>query len=370
MPFNRLTLWQRDLAASLMGKAQPELNGLRGLAVLIVIASHTNAIGLAGQGGIGVWLFFVLSGYLLASPFLENTNLATSLRGLARFYKRRLLRILPAYWTAIVVFYSLAASSPTRYAILNMSMITSDGHLWSVKQELVLYLLLPALLMPLAFVKNLFLLASLIVSVGIFIHAVVDQSVLTLTGNGRQLPVFAFPFIAGIAAAVLQRTEVFDRMRKHRSASLVCDAITLICVTVLFLSARAYLAVLLPRLGWHDDGLYWGWNYYVAYGTGSAVLLLAVVTRRGKLTNALFGYRPLMACGIVGYSLYLIHPFSIAQLNRWGLEAGVAQFAACIVLSFLLSTILYGYVERVFWSPGFQVNPKTARNDGRSGRNL
>ncbi|MCG8591682.1 MAG: hypothetical protein MJE66_20480, partial [Proteobacteria bacterium] len=52
------------------------LDGIRGVAVLIVVASHTDGLGLEGHGGAGVWLFFGLSAFLLTRPFAADPSRA------------------------------------------------------------------------------------------------------------------------------------------------------------------------------------------------------------------------------------------------------------------------------------------------------
>ena len=59
---------------------RPELDALRGIAVLLVIGGHLYVPGLLGGGNVGVTLFFVLSGYLITSILRENHDLV-------RFYK-------------------------------------------------------------------------------------------------------------------------------------------------------------------------------------------------------------------------------------------------------------------------------------------
>lgn len=49
-----------------------QFDGLRYIASLIIVASHTGALGLTGQGGLMVVLFFVLSGYFFSKPMLLN----------------------------------------------------------------------------------------------------------------------------------------------------------------------------------------------------------------------------------------------------------------------------------------------------------
>lgn len=73
---------------------RPEIEGLRAVAMLLVVAAHAGAPGFAG-GFVGVDIFFVLSGYLITGLLLQEVH-ATGTVALARFYARRLLRLMPA----------------------------------------------------------------------------------------------------------------------------------------------------------------------------------------------------------------------------------------------------------------------------------
>jgi peptidoglycan/LPS O-acetylase OafA/YrhL len=82
---------------------RPELDGLRGVAVVLVLLSHTQAAGFAVEGGFaGVTLFFALSGYLITS--LLDAEVGKFGRvDLKAFYLRRGLRLLPALFALLVV---------------------------------------------------------------------------------------------------------------------------------------------------------------------------------------------------------------------------------------------------------------------------
>src|SRR5689334_3949781 len=58
-----------NLKRSTHGDSLFSLDGVRGLAVLVVVLSQANMLGMGGQGSIGVLLFFVLSGFVLTLPF-------------------------------------------------------------------------------------------------------------------------------------------------------------------------------------------------------------------------------------------------------------------------------------------------------------
>src|SRR6478672_11938186 len=107
-------------------KSVPELDALRGLAIALVYTFH--AYGLGGGrvweppppslpfafirgGNTGVSLFFVLSGFLLARPFLATAE-SGRVPSLRNFYVRRALRILPMYVLVVVATTVAAAREP------------------------------------------------------------------------------------------------------------------------------------------------------------------------------------------------------------------------------------------------------------------
>lgn len=142
-------------------KRVPALDGLRGIAILLVLLMH----GWRVRGGLlGVDLFFVLSGFLITGLLLsehERTG-AVSLRG---FYRRRVKRLGPALAFMLLVCAAGAiavGASPARQliytavgvgysanvlAILHPSLVAPYfGHLWSLAEEEQFYLLWPIVL--------------------------------------------------------------------------------------------------------------------------------------------------------------------------------------------------------------------------------
>lgn len=82
---------------------RPDIEGLRGIAILLVVAYHVGVPGFAG-GYVGVDVFFVLSGYLITSLLAKELEHTGGIR-LAEFYARRARRLLPA--VSLVLFVSL-----------------------------------------------------------------------------------------------------------------------------------------------------------------------------------------------------------------------------------------------------------------------
>ncbi len=95
----------------------PQLEGLRAVAALAVLVTHVslNAMGNRGPFGgllarldVGVAVFFVLSGYLLYRPFVRALLRDEPLPSIRRYFRHRLLRIVPLYWVVVVASFLFA----------------------------------------------------------------------------------------------------------------------------------------------------------------------------------------------------------------------------------------------------------------------
>ena len=159
------------MAASSPGGFRPDIQGLRGIAVLLVVLFHAD-VALTG-GFVGVDVFFVISGFVITQMLLRELD-ATGAVNLRDFYARRVRRLLPAL--ALVSIATLAAAivvmSPTgpqqlaastsiaaSAFLANVHFVASAGyfdpaertnpflHTWSLAVEEQFYLLLPVTLL-------------------------------------------------------------------------------------------------------------------------------------------------------------------------------------------------------------------------------
>ena len=137
----------------------PSLNGLRALAILSVIASHYYIQHESATviGHFGVTCFFVISGFLITLLLLRERQ-RTNTVSLTHFYKRRALRILPAYGAYLLIMFGL-----DRLGVFHLSALTwvtvltytscfatllinfRMAHTWSLSVEEHFYFLWPLL---------------------------------------------------------------------------------------------------------------------------------------------------------------------------------------------------------------------------------
>ena len=79
------------------------LDGIRGFAVLIVLASHTSAFFMYAQGSLGVFLFFFLSGIVLSIPYISSSKIL-DIKETSLYFVNRVCRIVPLYVVMVAIY--------------------------------------------------------------------------------------------------------------------------------------------------------------------------------------------------------------------------------------------------------------------------
>lgn len=186
------------------GDSVAVLDGIRGLAVLIVLASHTGAFGMAGQGSVGVFLFFALSGFVLMLPFAERPARIFQLREVWHYVANRALRIVPLY-VAAVLFLRWYMSEPWPWAWLNLSFYAGWNHLWSVAEEVRFYLLFPFVVGLLALLPSRAWRIAALMAMMVFAWALRNQHRVDLLIDGTTFEFYFYFFLAGMLACLMYR---------------------------------------------------------------------------------------------------------------------------------------------------------------------
>jgi peptidoglycan/LPS O-acetylase OafA/YrhL len=311
----------------------PGLDGLRGIAILLVLGGHAHQ--LIPGGAFGVDLFFVLSGFLITSLLVSEWSSSGGI-SLRAFFRRRAFRLLPALvfmlgaWTlAAAVFRPERLQGILLGDVLGLAYLTNVflgisgvpepafGHLWSLAQEEQFYLLWPPLLL-LALRRHIaprvLLVSLLALATAVIFHrlALEDQGA-TEERLWYMPDTRADPIILGCAAGLAFSTSLL------RTFPLWIPT------------------ALLPAGLWIVMGHYGLWSLLFPFV--SASLLLGIVLHRRWWFARAMGVAPLRYLGRISYGLYLWHwPLVVVLGWRLGIPIAVAVAALsyrCIEQPFL-----------------------------------
>ncbi len=327
-------------------KRQAPLDGLRGLAVGLVLASHSSNAGFdiapgfdaRGVGRAGVFLFFVLSSYLLTAQCLE-APLPRPASWWGRFGARRLLRILPAYALTLGLYVALGAFTQ-RVAFQHLCLVRAEAHFWTIPVEALFYLSLPLIGFGLGRIRGTAARLFVLALVGGLVRWVWPPDYPARPPSFRpNVAPFLPVFLVGSALAVL------------RPWLQTLGGRALRWLDVFGWAALAGVALLTPAV-WerltaapvhHTRFHLW----FDVYGVLFGLVVLATIPPGGGSLARVFCARPLAWLGLVSYSVYLLHAlaFSFAQA-RVGSAVWVGPLSMLAAIG--AGTLSYALVERPF----------------------
>lgn len=340
----------------------PALDGMRALAALSVLVFHAGAAsfynphgtfgGLTARGDAGVTIFFLLSGFLLYRPFVAARLQGRDGPSTARFYRRRALRILPAYWLALVVLSlwpglsgdPLSAGGWRYFLFLqNLSPDTVQqgiGPAWTLCVEVSFYLLLPwyalAVGRRLAGRADADAVRAELVVLGVLFAASLAVRAWAQQDGGRTaivllftLPTFITWFACGMALAVLSAAQT--RVRVTPAASWAAAGGAYLVLAYVVGLPRGFLEPVSAGRALVE---------HVGYAVVAALLLAPAVfcgtsaTVRGLLANRLATW-----LGLISYGIYLYHLPLIVEAAPGGmarlLVLGGGAAIACATVSYV-----------------------------------
>jgi peptidoglycan/LPS O-acetylase OafA/YrhL len=326
---------------------RPALDGVRGLAIAIVVAFH--AFGWPAAGTLGVDLFFVLSGFLITTLLLEE-HARSGRIGIRAFYVRRARRLLPALFVMLVPFVLIAATTTVVRGTLSSTLFLGLGaaltytsnivvaadpsavpaaliHLWSLAAEEQFYLAWPLLVLVLIRRGGIRLVGRVVAV--LLALAVAYRLQLLLRGVSIERLYYgpdthADSLLVGCFFGCLWMRGRLPRMISSERARRVSILLSLVAV----LSA----AVLIGRVPWR-----------VAYGlqlvpTGFAVaagVLVVSAALGGSAIARALSVKPLVFLGRISYAVYLWHlPLLVAFAGvdrQFGLRTCAAVLATVVV---------------------------------------
>ena len=333
------------------------LTGLRGVAAIWVMLYHffdhpgaapTTPIPIIGRGYLGVDIFFLLSGYILARSYAHVFRSSISWSEYRDFLLKRFARIYPAY---IVFTLLMFAKYEYNFSGVRPDFHTSDfladifmvqawgfgftslvGHTWSLSTEMFAYLIFPVL-------------AYL---------AVYSRPVLASCLFAMALCCLAFTVMSGLGVNgpldVVDSASIVPLLRCLAGFSIGLLAYRLsgrAGIQASLSSSAAFVAVLVASLIAVSADI----SDLAVFALFT--LLVPMLAYQSRAARILFANRPIYHFGVISYSVYIVHPLFVIVGARLEPIAGrflgragpSAAFITAIALTWLSSWLLYRLVE-------------------------
>ena len=364
-----------------------DIQGLRAIAVILVIAFHYN-LGLP-QGYLGVDMFFVISGYVISLSTIRNVRSEKRFNW-QYFYRRRVRRLLPGATIVAILssLFALLALSPfgpqqktatmlmsvatysTNFALMKSNYYALDSasnpllHFWSLAVEEQFYFLWgPVVLAVVAInarqnrssTKIVLMICGALVAVGSLALFVLmtryESTVMSWRGFRGLVKDGFFPsslafyspltrgweFMAGVGIALVD-----SRTLRQNSQTALAHCIAMLGLALMILGVSNCFGVWDSSTS-HTLGLSpWA---VISTVLGTSALLWA--GNQQAFTNSLFAFRPLTYMGDISYTLYLWHwPIWVFGIAIYGRNNWVVSIG--LLLTLLFSAVQYHFVEDPF----------------------
>lgn len=333
---------------------RPDIDGLRAIAVLSVVAFHAFP-GLMPGGFSGVDVFFVISGFLIGGIIIGGVEDGTF--SFADFYARRIRRIFPSLmivlacclafgWRVLLASEYKALSEQAAAGALFFSNVLlwlrtgyfdADAslkpllHLWSLGVEEQFYIVWPPILLicyRLRWNAGIVALTIGIISFALNVHMVrVDAAGAFFLPHTRMWE----PLSGSLLAYAVRRAKQGGVLpNEYRIGSHAMAAIGAALITIGLVDLNA--SMLFP--GW--------WALLPTTGTA-----LVIGAGPGAFVNRILSCRPLVWIGLISYPLYLWHwpLLSFAKICE-GHEPSIGERAVLVAVSFVLAALTYWLVEK------------------------
>lgn len=343
---------------------RPEIDGLRALAVSLVILCHLQITGFSG-GYVGVDIFFVISGFLITNLLINEyqSNLASGQSGyisFRNFYLRRVKRIVPMALTVIIVAlvyayfnYSQARFSQVRNDAIWASLFGANihymqeslnyfqqaqavsllQHYWSLAVEEQFYLVFPALFLLFARIKTKAkswlitpLIAVLLISIASLVSAIISD-----TPNQSYFSSFDRAYELGIGALLA----IVLALRKFSFSTALTNLLSLSGIALIGFSVISF-----------DDGSRFPGASALVPTLGTALILFSEMnSERLSVVGSTLARKPLVYIGKLSYSIYLWHWLVIIIVKDQISASPLILNALSVVTTLLLSIIGYQLIE-------------------------
>jgi peptidoglycan/LPS O-acetylase OafA/YrhL len=349
------------------------LDGLRGFAALMVVFSHTSdaasyflpGLDTRGVGKSGVFLFFLLSSFLLATAMLKKSEKTFTVAGISHYWERRFLRIYPLYslylLAGLISTFLIASllgkenlgfpfSLTIEQFFGHIFLLEGKGLTWSIAVEFKFYFALPFLAFLTYYLnKRAGFWSAAIFLVGLIILSqFFSPQVETLRNDVRLLPYMPI-FLIGILVALIQcEIDAMKNSQHIQRALLVLGPIGVIGIVLMMPSVTSIM-------GEYIETTYFD-KWHIQYAILWSFILLSCINIQGPI-KSLFMSKTLRFYGALSFSVYLFHPVFIvaskylqfgSYLAAWFVLAGttITSFISFKVLEEPVSKMKFQFLRK------------------------
>ena len=320
-----------------------------------------------------VSIFFVLSGYLLFKPYVEAMLLSAPFPKTQDFYLKRLVRIMPAYWIALIVLWGIRATNIPNisgllrnifliHPLTSQNVFTGIHQAWTLSIELFFYLCLPWFakfirvwtknkLLNVA-VRNIFILLLLFYSSAYIFQIVFSQVRFKIFETHAILfPAHLDSFALGMTiSVVVVALNVLPALHDTQDKlARMWPIFFFISGASWFWSSQLGLALAFEKTSFHIELI-----GHFLYGISAVAFVLPFCLNQGSsLTAKIFGSRVCVWMGTISYGMYLWHNlfldghFANTYLPYRIGDMGIAtRLLVTIPGSIAIATVSYYLIER------------------------
>ena len=337
------------------------LDGLRGFAVLIVILSHTSNSGMfflpslnfGGIGKSGVYLFFLLSSFLLAMPLIRKGAAIFSFHVMYNYWQRRFFRIYPLYtlylligllstWFFAEILDKHGVGVPfeldMEHFINHITLQEGKGVTWSIAVEFKFYFLLPIIAYIIYVIRSRFgLWASLTLFVILlWLSQEISPQSESTVNDARLLPYMPI-FLAGMFLSLVQ-LEINKKGKYGESIVVGCKYLGYAGVVGIF----AMTPLVFSMFGSNVAGNHFH-KQFIMYSILWSFVILSAVNSRGVI-KSFFELPLLRFYGAISFGIYLFHPVFIGIIRSLSMESHLSAWLVLLV-STVFATISFKLIE-------------------------
>lgn len=327
----------------------PALDGLRGMAALMVLIAHSSnahmhlipSVNLTGMGPMGLWLFFVLSAFLLTEQALKAASQDGYASWSVEYLLRRFFRIFPLFAFAVGLDLVLDRMSVSE-AFDALTLVSGKGIFWTIPPEFHYYFFIPFV--------------ALLLGMSFYQLGLVSCGLLIIISLAINLPLAVWPFmmlfVTGSMLAYATRNHPILIASIAKLAPASAAAVIAMIPVVMTLWLPNFNPNVQTNLAIHEGFIWVPRNFSYVFGFIWAPVIFACVV--GLKWTKFLASAPMRYIGQASFGLYLLHPVVIDGLQKMGFEHTVTGGLVVLGSSIAVAAAAHHILEEPLRRMGYR----------------